>query len=240
MRQKMRDIIATSIKMGHPDIFLTMTCNPNWPEIRRSLLSGQSPQDRPDLCARVFNLKLKALMQVVVIKDKIFGEVVAHVRVIEFQKRGLPHARCIFVLDQASKNSFRNPSRVDAVISAELPSEEDNELREVLLQHMIHNPCGSHNPAAVCMGDWGCKKNFPKPFRSETQQSESEHYISYRRRIPEEGGETAIRPVRGNPGQLVDNSWVVAYNPKLMRIFHCHMNVELCVSRVGGIKYLFK
>ncbi len=33
MRQKMHDIIGTSNKMGHPDIFLTMTCNPNWPEI---------------------------------------------------------------------------------------------------------------------------------------------------------------------------------------------------------------
>ncbi len=32
MLQKMHDIIATSNKMGHPDIFLTMTCNPNWPE----------------------------------------------------------------------------------------------------------------------------------------------------------------------------------------------------------------
>ncbi len=31
MRQKMHDIIATSNKMGHPDIFLTMTCNLNWP-----------------------------------------------------------------------------------------------------------------------------------------------------------------------------------------------------------------
>ncbi len=27
MRQKMHDIIATSNKMGHPDIFLAMTCN---------------------------------------------------------------------------------------------------------------------------------------------------------------------------------------------------------------------
>ncbi len=45
--------------------------------------------------------------------------------------------------------------------------------------------------------------------------------------------------MRGNPEQTVDNSWVVAYNPKLMRMFHCHMNVELCVSRSGGIKYLF-
>ncbi len=58
--------------------------------------------------------------------------------------------------------------------------------------------------------------------------------------MPEEGGETAIRPVRGNPEQEIDNSWVVPYNPKLMRMFHCHINVELCVSRVGGIKYLFK
>ncbi len=125
MRQKMHDIIATSNKMGHPDIFLTMTCNPNWPEIREALLPGQSSQNRPDPCPRVFNLKLKALMEAV-INDKIFGEVVAHVRVIEFQKRGLPHAHCIFILDQASKNVLRNPARVDSVISAELPPEDDD------------------------------------------------------------------------------------------------------------------
>ncbi len=86
----------------------------------------------------------------------------------------------------------------------------------------------------------GARRSFPSLFRSETQQSESEHCISYRRRSPEEGVETATRPVRGNLEHKVENSWVVAYNPKLMRIFHCHMNVELCVSRVCGIKYLFK
>ncbi len=30
------------------------------------------------------------------------------------------------------------------------------------------------------------------------------------------------------------------YSPKLLRIFQCHMNVEVCVSRVSFIKYLFK
>ncbi len=40
MRQKMHDNIATSNKIGHPDIFLTMTCNPNWPEIRRLSYRG--------------------------------------------------------------------------------------------------------------------------------------------------------------------------------------------------------
>ncbi len=45
--------------------------------------------------------------------------------------------------------------------------------------------------------------------------------------------------MHGKPEQKVDDSRVVAYNPKFMRMFQCHMNVELCVSRVGGIKYLF-
>ncbi len=84
--------------------------------------------------------------------------------VIEFQKRGLPHAQCIFILDKASNNSLRNPARVDAVISAELPPEDDDELRKLVLQHMIHNPCGPHNPVALGMADRGCKKNFPKTF----------------------------------------------------------------------------
>ncbi len=163
MRLKMHDVIATSNKMGHPDIFLTMTCNPNWPEIRRCLLPRQSPQDRPDLCARVFSLNLKAFIEAV-IKDKIFGEVVAHFRVIEFQKRGLPHAHCIFTLDQASKNALRNPAKVDTVISAELLPGDDDELREVVLQHKVHNPRGSHGPVAVCMRDRGCKRTFPSLF----------------------------------------------------------------------------
>ncbi len=40
MCQKMHDIIATSKKMGHLDIFLTMTWNPNWPEIRNLSYRG--------------------------------------------------------------------------------------------------------------------------------------------------------------------------------------------------------
>ena len=81
MRQQMHDIIATSNQIGHPDIFLTMTCNPNWPEITRALLPNQTPQDRTDLCARVFRLKMKDLMSLV-IDEKVFGTVVAHIRVI--------------------------------------------------------------------------------------------------------------------------------------------------------------
>lgn len=57
MQQLYQDAMAEVRHTGKPHIFLTMTCNPNWKEIRENLLEGQQPSDRPDLIARVFNLK---------------------------------------------------------------------------------------------------------------------------------------------------------------------------------------
>nr|GEW37624.1 hypothetical protein [Tanacetum cinerariifolium] len=37
---------------GKPDIFLTMTCNPNWPKIQTELMPGQAALDRPYLVSR--------------------------------------------------------------------------------------------------------------------------------------------------------------------------------------------
>ncbi|XP_039805048.1 homeodomain-interacting protein kinase 2-like [Panicum virgatum] len=48
-------------KYGKPDMFLTMTCNPNWDEIKQDLLPGQIAQDHPDLVTRVFRAKLEEL-----------------------------------------------------------------------------------------------------------------------------------------------------------------------------------
>ncbi len=118
------------------------------------------------------------------------GKVIARVRVIEFQSAGFRTRTAYSFSTRISKNSLRNPEKVDEIISAEIPGEEDADLRRIVLQHMVHNPCGEQNPSAVCMGDNGCKKYFPKPFRCDTQQSENEHYISYRRRSPKDGGET--------------------------------------------------
>ena len=74
-----------------PDFFITMTFNPKWPKIISGLKKGQTAQDRPDLVARVFKQKKDQLMQDLK-SGHIFGKVVAHMNVIEFQKRGLPHA----------------------------------------------------------------------------------------------------------------------------------------------------
>ena len=81
MRRRYMDAMALVRKYGRPDIFLMMTCNPNWDEIMRELYPGQTPQDRPDLVTRVFRAKLEELKRSF-LEDHILGEVQAYVYVI--------------------------------------------------------------------------------------------------------------------------------------------------------------
>ena len=52
MMQHYQDAMGIVRKFGKPDFFITMSCNPNWREIRDNLLPGQQPSDRPHLTAR--------------------------------------------------------------------------------------------------------------------------------------------------------------------------------------------
>ena len=81
------DAMAIVRVFGKPTLFVTITCNPKWPEIADALLPGQKPEDRPDLVARVFHQKLKRIVKDIT-KDGVFGKASANMRVIEFQKRG--------------------------------------------------------------------------------------------------------------------------------------------------------
>ena len=79
-----------------PDFFITMTCNQHWDEITKELRKGESAKDRPDLVARVFKQKKDQLIKDIY-SSKIFGKVPAYLWVIEFQKRGLPHAHILLI-----------------------------------------------------------------------------------------------------------------------------------------------
>ena len=98
---KFQNGMAICRKYHKPDYFITMTCNPKWPEIVSELHVSQTPQDRPDIAARVFKLKKDQLMDDLV-HGGVLGTVVAYMYVIEFQKRGLPHAHILLIL--ATKN----------------------------------------------------------------------------------------------------------------------------------------
>ena len=97
MYQKSQDAMKIVTKYGKPDIFLTITANPRWPDIQDNLLPHQSANDRPDIVSCVFNLKLKELLCDLLERD-ILGHVTAYVYTIEFQKRGLPHAHMVLFL----------------------------------------------------------------------------------------------------------------------------------------------
>jgi hypothetical protein len=125
MRCWYMDAMALVQKFGKPDIFLTMTCNPHWDEIRRELLPEQTPQDHPDLVVRVFHAKLQELKHRLT-KHDFLGKVRAYVYVVEFQKRGLPHAHFLLIMQR--KYKLTCPEQYDLLISAEIPSNKYPEL----------------------------------------------------------------------------------------------------------------
>nr|GEV12429.1 vacuolar protein sorting-associated protein 36 [Tanacetum cinerariifolium] len=175
---------------GKPDIFLTMTCNPNWPEIMKNLYEGQTAQDRPDLVTTVFHAKLEYLKYKLFTKH-ILGVVASHVYVIEFQKRGLPHAHFLLIMRLADK----------------LPDPD-------------HYDKGEPKK---------CHWNYPRQFQ-ETRQQGDDSYPLYRRR----DNDIEVN-VRNN---VLDNRWVVPYNPKSLILFNCHINVEV-YSSIKSVKYVF-
>ncbi|GJU54587.1 putative DNA helicase [Tanacetum coccineum] len=121
MIQQYQDAMAICHWAGPPDLFITMTCNPKWPEIQHEVencILGQPTVDRPDTIARVFKMKLDDLMEDIH-KGNHFGRV----------KAG---AYCISSTDE-----------INHVISAELPFEIDDPIAFIAVRsHMMHGPCG--------------------------------------------------------------------------------------------------
>ena len=217
---KFQDGMAICREFHKPDFFITMTCNPNWPEIRNRLNEGQTAQDRPDLVARVFKLKKDQLMQDLK-TGGVIGKVVAHMNVVEFQKRGLPHAHILIIL--ADQDRKMTAEMVDSIVSAELPpSPEDTDdpseaaerkrLRDIVLSNMVHGPCGAANPQSSCMDNGRCTKNYPKDFQTKTTVDPDNNYATYRRRAPEDGGQQAFC---SKTKTIIDNRMVVPYCPFL-------------------------
>ncbi|KAK9742235.1 hypothetical protein RND81_03G157600 [Saponaria officinalis] len=83
--QNYQDALAICRWAGPPDLFITFTCNPKWVEIEEFLKShpGQRPEERPDVIARVFKIKLNELIRDIT-KGAFFGRVLAGIIVIHF------------------------------------------------------------------------------------------------------------------------------------------------------------
>ena len=227
MRELYQDAMAVVRQFGKPHLFITFTCNPAWPEVRGAMLANQHASMRPDVTARVFRIKLDALMKDIY-EAGVFGRTVARLYVIEFQKRGLPHAHILCII--ADEDAPKTTEDYDSIVSAVIPDQD----REPALWHtvttsMMHGPCGAINPKSPCMDGGVCTKGYPKRFRGDTVEVEG--FPEYRR--PDDG-----RVVAKN-GFLMTNQWVVPHNPWLCSKYDAHINVEVC-STVSAVKYLYK
>nr|CDJ90379.1 uncharacterized protein LOC100903664 [Haemonchus contortus] len=228
MVQNYQDAMAIVSKYGKPDLFITFTCNPAWREITEQLENGQTASDRPDIVARVFNIKLQELYCDLV-KRQVLGAVSAYISVMEWQKRGLPH--CHILITLAEQDKPRSVSDIDSIVQAVIPDQRtEPRLYNIVTSCMMHRPCGQDNPHSPCMIDGECSKRFPKQFRDETN-SDLDGYPEYRR--PNDG-RTCI-----SGGKVLDNRSVVPYNRYLALRYNGHLNVEIC-GMIQAVKYMYK
>ena len=110
--------------------------------------------------------------------------------------------------------------------------EQRRRLNDVVLKNMVYGPCDP----SKCMESGSCTKKYPKPFNPQTMVDPDNFYATYKRRSPEDGGRQVVCP---RTGRIIDNSWVVPYNPFLSLRYNCHINVEVCASPKAA-KYLHK
>jgi hypothetical protein len=112
--------------MGLSHVFLTLTCNPRWPEILSQLHDGHTAFDCPDVTTAVFKSRLD-LMKKNIRNGKYFGgrKITYTFHMIEYQFCGLPHAHTVLCLvdapDIEDKNGEDLISFVNKYFIAEMP-----------------------------------------------------------------------------------------------------------------------
>jgi len=229
LRRLRTDALELARRKGPPTWFITLTCNPYWPEIQQALAPGQTAADRPDIVVRVFHARLERMMKV--LKEDFCGELAYIVKVIEYQRRGLPHAHIVL----AAVRPPSSPEEVDAVISCELPT-ETGRLRTLVLTHMIHtcnHSCRPNDPLQDCI------KGCPWPFADSTE-FDVRGYPRHQRKPC--GGHcpncSASKAVYGKR-PVCCNRLIVEYNAKILQLWEGHANVKYAGS-VELFEYLYK
>jgi len=242
-KKRQLDGMAVVTRMGRPHLMVTVTCNGFWPEIQANLLPDQCAMDRPDLCNRVFKIKLRYIMKD--LTTKLFGKATYFFSVIEFQKRGMPHAHIVIKFDGQSPEARHE---VEKWIWTNLPDERiaGGKLREKVIKYMVHQKCGQFNPNAPCMttdkqsSHKYCSKHYPQPFRDAFTTNSKTGRAEYRRM---DNGDTATIRQKNGDNEFVetdiDNRYIVPYNPYLLMKYDCHICVDL-VTANAVIAYIYK
>ena len=225
MRELYMDAMSAVAQHGKPSVFVTVTCNPKWPEIEL-MRRGRKASDIPHIEARVFKMYLRDIKHDLWVNG-VAGKTIHNLHVIEFQKRGLPHAHIL--LKFSAEDEVSTADDVDSLVCAEIPDKDlFPNLHKTITNCMLHGPCNDR-----CLVDGVCSKGYPKDF-CETTKITPDSYPQYRRRnLPDREFKKNNSPIP------FDNRDVVPYNPYLSQKYNCHINFEICNS-IKAIKYLHK
>ena len=217
------DTLYIASRLGNPHLFITMTANTHWPEVRNALRGGESASDRLDIVARAFVGRRQRLLQLLETPDFLFPGhtgVLYLVYVTEWQLCGLPHLHMAVCLKSSfPMDNLQSQLRVmDHVISARYPSERG------LAYDMVETFMTHNNPCKVCLRDdkhtkeKKCRFRFPKKV-NDFPRIDAKGFPLYRRT------QADIR--------------IVPHCIKLLLELGCHCNVEWTYS-CGCIAYLYK
>ncbi|XP_025621484.1 uncharacterized protein [Arachis hypogaea] len=225
MYNNCKDAFAICRYAGYPSYFITITCNPDWNEIKDCVADySLKPSDKPNIISRVFKIKLDALL-----KDLKDGSIFGKPKGIEFQKRGLPHCHILLFVQPAEKP--RSSDDIDHHILAEIPNEHTQpKLYSLVQKFMVHGPCGVLNTSGPCMVNRRCSKFYPIPFREKTA-IDNAGFPKYKR--SDNARSTSKRNVN------LDNRFIVPCKATLLLKYGCHINVEY-TYQTSAIKYLFR
>jgi len=198
--------LALVSEYGRPSLFITLTCNPNWTEIVEQLLPGQTAFDRGDVVCQVFYRKLEAVLTNIrhgkyfKVKNSVdkFHEVKFEVRVIEYQRRGLPHVHLVLKFKEDNtmpryEDKEALGAWIDFHITAVYPStledEEPLETNEILETDLDYAEIAKKQMLRKCFSEalGGCKnennvcsKGYDKNIVSENTTFDEKGFPQYR------------------------------------------------------------
>ncbi|OWZ05530.1 Helitron helicase [Phytophthora megakarya] len=156
MYQRFMDAMAIVRELGAPNLFITYTCNP------KKLTARSNSADLPDIVARGFMQKLKAINKNP--DESVLGIQAARIHVVEYQKRGLPHAHILLISRPVDRPLTAED--VNRLVSAERPDKEKHpHAFETVVVCMLHGPCGDAYPNCPRMKNGKCDTMSVKTFR---------------------------------------------------------------------------
>ena len=119
------------------DFFITFIYNSKWDEIISNIPADSIAADRLDIVSRVFNLKLKTLINDL-LKKYILEKIIIDIHIIESQKRDFSYIYILLIMNH--DNKIKDIKDIDNIIYTEILNHNINsDLYDIITNIIIHD-----------------------------------------------------------------------------------------------------